>query len=664
MTRIKHPLRKAVLLLIIATALIYDIFVAHPGKTSKLSPPANSPTNVPTAAPPPTPPAAEKIAPPTTAPVITKNFPAAENLLPADTLAFFTVPDGNAFRAAGKKSPTLEFWNDPAMKPFHDKLVARFTEKFIAPLEHDLGVKIADFLDLPQGQFTLAITVAGAGSHQTLTPGLLLLLDAQAKTGTLKTNLTTLTQKWTDAGRAVRTEKIHGLDFTVVPVDGHDFPALFPKPEAKPAEIFFTQFGTLLVAGTSAPAVESVAARLTGGSTPVLADNPVFAADRLAQFRDAPVDYGWFNGRAFVNLLSQGPENVDDPTASPFAPKFSTAKIIGATGLGGLKSISFAQRETADGSALAFHVSAPAAERTGLLKILAVPAKDAAAPAFVPADVVKYSRLRLDGRETWAELQKMVAAISPQGLASLNSVIDMANNFSQSKTPGFDLRTALFGNLGDDFISYQKAPAGDSLESLTEPPTLFLLAVVNPEQTIDAIKTVAALSAPQNPAESPREFLGRKIHTITLRSNHANLNGSSKANPVYLAASGGYLAFSGDLATLEEYLRSADGRVKPLRENSALADAAQHVGGTGGGLFGYENQRETMRAAFKLLKNSAAADTSLKMFPPEFRAWADFSLLPDYAAVQKYFNFSVYAGNANADGLDLKVFAPRPSQLP
>ena len=36
---------------------------------------------------------------------------------------------------------------------------------------------------------------------------------------------------------------------------------------------------------------------------------------------------------------------------------------------------------------------------------------------------------------------------------------------------------------------------------------------------------------------------------------------------------------------------------------------------------------------------------------------------PDFDPVAKYFYFSTYAGNANADGLTLKVFAPRPPAL-
>ena len=598
----------------------------------------------------------------------------AENLLPADTLAFFTVPDTAAFRAACKTSPQIMFWNDAAMKPFHDKFMAKFNEKFVAPLEKDLGLKVGDFLALPQGQFTLAVTVNGSTGHDDVPPGLILLLDAKDKGDLLKTNLAALTKKWADAGRKLRTESIHGLAFTVVPLDSNDFSGLLPKKapvteigkDPKPdkaTEVYFTQYQSLLVAANSAKAAEAVAAHLTGGSLPAIADDATFAADKLAQFRDAPAYYGWFNGTKTFDLLTPADPGGADDSALTAMPKFTAAKILGATGLGGLKSASFAVREKADGSTVVLHLTAPEATRAGLLKILALPAKDAGIPAFVPADATKFSRFRLDGKQTWAELQKMIATISPQGLASLNAVIDMANTMAQLKDPGFDLRASLFGNLGDDVIIYSKAPVGDTLADFGNPPAIYLVAVSNPEQVINSVKNVASLAAPQDAAPAPRDFLGHKIYSIAQRGKPQPDGSTAAPSYIYLSTSGGYLAISKTTTILEEYLRSADGKVKPLRDTPGIADAASHVGGTGGGLFSYENQRETMRAAFKLLKISAADDSTMKLFPPAYRDWADFTLLPDYDAVSKYFYLSVFGGNANADGLTLKIFAPRPPQL-
>src|ERR1019366_3276521 len=80
--------------------------------------------------------AAEKTSVPVAAAI-----PSAENLLPSDTLVFLTMPDCAKFRAALHQSPLWLFWNDPAMKPFHDNFAAKWNEQFVAPLERDLNVK-------------------------------------------------------------------------------------------------------------------------------------------------------------------------------------------------------------------------------------------------------------------------------------------------------------------------------------------------------------------------------------------------------------------------------------------------------------------------------------------------------------------------------------------
>src|SRR3974390_971185 len=128
-------------------------------------------------------------------------IPPVENLLPADTLFLLNTPDCAALRAASHQSPQWLFWNDPAMKAFHDKFVAKWNEEFVAPLEHDLGVKLDDFATLLQGQFAVALTQNGWNGSNDVDPGLLLLLDSGNKSGLLKTNLAGLRQKWVQAGQ-------------------------------------------------------------------------------------------------------------------------------------------------------------------------------------------------------------------------------------------------------------------------------------------------------------------------------------------------------------------------------------------------------------------------------------------------------------------------------
>jgi hypothetical protein len=133
--------------------------------------------------------------------------------------------------------------------------------------------------------------------------------------------------------------------------------------------------------------------------------------------------------------------------------------------------------------------------------------------------------------------------------------------------------------------------------------------------------------------------------------------------------------FSTDASTLEEFLRSGESPGRSLRETAGLADAAQRVGGQSTGLFTYENQNEAMRLLFEWLRKSTAAPkrppdasllvNSLPFAGPEksVRDWMDFSLLPEFPKVAKYFSFSVWAGSANAEGLTYKFFWPKPPAL-
>ena len=607
-------------------------------------------------------------------------IPAAENLLPADTLFVVTAPDCKGLRTAMNQSPQWLLWSDPAMKPFHDKFMVKWNEAVVGPLERDLGVKIADFTGLPQGQFTFAITQNGWDGTGAQAPGIVLLLDAKDKSGLLKTNLDALQKKWSDAGKPIRTETLRNIKFSIVPLSSNDVPAalsgMFPnrqpvtevgKNPTKPApagEIVIGQFESLLLVGNSLKALEPIAAHLTGGSIPALADNAIFVADKTQQFRDGPLYFGWFNAKTFFNVLASIPPPEPNPDAPTAVPQMPWDKMLAASGAMGLKSASFAARESHDGSQVDFNLSVPEADRAGIFKMIATASKDASAPLFVPADAVKFWRWRLDGQKEWATLQTMLGKIYPPAMSAINAAIAMANASAQQKDPSFDLLKNLIGNLGDDIINYQKPSAGTSAASLNDAPSLVLLAAANPDQAVLAIKTVATLLYGQQAATEPREFLGKKIYSIAMAPQRVP-GGASVSRALYCTTSGGYIAMSTDSGIVENYLRNAGTPPKPLRETAGLAEAAQHIGGTGNGLFGYQNQREVMRTAFTQLKtqSSTPSVTSMAALPQGMRDWMDFSLLPDYDQVSKYFFFSVFNGTTTADGIYFKAFGPRPPGL-
>jgi hypothetical protein len=604
-------------------------------------------------------------------------IPSVENLVPADALFLLAAPDCAALRAAGHQSPQWLFWNDPAMKPFRDKFVAKWDTEFVAPLERDLGVNLGDFAGLLQGQFALALTQNGWNGSNDVNPGVLLLLDTRNQSDVLKTNLAGLRKKWMAAGKPLQTETLHGIDFSVVTLSSNDVPGVLAKifptrqpvqelgkqnpPPPPPGKLFIGQFASLLIAGNSREDIDTVSARLTGGSNPSLYDNPLFAADRLSQFHGAPLYYGWFNAKTFFDVLVHLPEAGSNPEAPNPMPAIPWKQILGASGFTGLKSISFSCRQSREGAEADFFVSAPESARQGFVKIISAIQKDSNPPPFVPADAVKFWRWRVDGQQSWTTLLKMLGDISPVALASLNSFIDIANSSAQQQDPDFDIRKNLIGNLGDDWISYQKKPTGTTLADLNQAPSIFIFAASHPDQAALAVKSLLGLGASAENAPPTRDFLGRKIYTIPRP-------GAAASRSLYCTASGGYVALSGNISMIEDYLRSAESHVKPLSQSDGLAEAAQHVGGTGSGLFGYENQGEQMRVFLAALKNdpnslSGGSPMLMGLWGGSLGDWLDFSLLPDYDQVAKYFYFTVYSGSTTTDGLTFRFFSPRPPQL-
>ncbi len=617
-------------------------------------------------------------------------IPPAEKLLPPDTLAMVSAPDWSKLREVYKKSPQSQFWDDAAMKPFRTKFAAKWSEEFVRPLERDLGVKLDDYEALLQGQVTFAVTQEGwQGKKDGGVPAFVFLLDAKDKSSLLKKNLADLRKKWNADGKQIKSEKIRDVEFSIVPLTTNDMPKtlrqFFPqhqdveelgkegdKKEVKRDELVIGQSDSLLIVGSTVKVVEKIMARVAAGSSvATLAEQPDFESARIGMFRDAPF-FGWLNAKIVVDVLAKVMADSENPDAPSPLPIPSASKIIAATGLGGLKTIAFNLRDTGDGRAVEFFLNAPESTRAGLMKLLAMETKESGVPVFVPADAVKFSRWRLDGQKMIATLEKMVTDVFPDGLKTWEFILSNANEAMRLDEPDYDIRKNIFANLGDDLIYYEKAPRGKSAAEVDAAPSLFLLGSPNAEKLAASLRGLFVILSPSGANPKTREFLGRKIYSFKPPTMSASPAGGVTRSLSYVA-SGGYVAFSADDATLEEFLRSSESQGKALRDTAGLAEAVAKVAGQSSGWFTYENESERMRLAIDMLKLSAAntnitsssvIDSMIPFASPEkqLKDWLDFSLLPDYEKVTKHFGFSVLSVNADVTGIMFKYYSPTPGQ--
>jgi hypothetical protein len=297
-----------------------------------------------------------------------------------------------------------------------------------------------------------------------------------------------------------------------------------------------------------------------------------------------------------------------------------------------------------------------------LLKAFASEAEDSDPPPFVPADVTKFWRWRINIPHAWAQIETTLNDFNPQYASVINFILQTAG---KDKDEHYDLKSELLSSLGDDIIHYEKAPEGNTLADLNSAPSIYLIGSPNPDKLAAALKTGLGFLG----TATDREFLGRKITTLTAMGQNG-----APGRSFSFAASGSYVAFSGDTEIVEEFLRSNESKAPALRDTPGLADAAQRVGGMSTGLFGFENQNVSMRALIQVLREQPVTLQdilgSARGLPPgtaddvaKLRTWADFSLLPPFDAISQYFYFSVYSGSFSPEGFTMKFFAPTPPKL-
>jgi hypothetical protein len=600
-------------------------------------------------------------------------------LLPKDTLFVLTVPEGARTWSAFSNTPMGRLWLDPAMKPFRDKFDDKLTNEFIASLERNFGVKLADYKELIQGQLTVAILPVNQPDKPDQPFARVLLLDAKDHAGQLKKNLAGIKKKWTDANKPLKTQKIREIDFTTFITSSDDLPwhDLIPTPknaladdQAQPQpkgpgqkiELTVGQDDSLLLVSDSTQAIEKILGRQEGALIPALEDLPAFQKDFPARLQGARI-YVWVNAKGMLDYwMKKPPANGNEGNG---ADPGGISSLLSSVGLGSLTSGSFVYRDGSDGTTVQFFVGVPEDNRRGLLKAMAFDPKDSSPPAFVPADVVKFTRLRLDLPKSWAVLEAMISDLNPMAGRTINWILQTAG---KDKDENYDLKAQLLANLGNDVISYQRGPRDNTLADLKSPPSVYLIGSPNAEKLAVAVKVAMGTLVQGASNIKDREFLGRKIYSVVIP---AAQGASSTFN---FAASGDYVALSGDVDMLEEYLRSGENRHKGLGETAGLGDAAQKVGGTATGLFGFSNEKENMRAVVETYRKGSVTLPDLIGSPmmlgkaapgdgKKLKDWADFSLLPSFDMISKYFYYSVYAGSFAPEGFTVTFFTPTPPQL-
>ena len=370
----------------------------------------------------------------------------AADLLPADTIFFFSIPDMSRTREDLKALALWRIYEEPSVKTFFEQgipLLAEFKKK----AEGETGLSWAEFQDLFQGEVALAF-IGLEFEEEFSEPHFkaALALEEPVDTEKWQKLLDYLDQSAVENGAEKQSEEFEGRPLVRL---------IWPE-----MTLTYSYIGDYFILTTSELAWEEVT-RVAQEGGESLSQNPTFIKMRK---ETAPPDSFSFT---YINI-----DNIWAEYAEDIPPQ--ALEALEASGLLGLKALAGASFREENGVKDRVYVYAPG-ERKGIF--LAIPEKtaDASLLKFVPADALSFELGAFSWEILWRQIKTVLEVSLPE---------EMYFEFEETlafweKEVEIDLESELLRPLGEDYLFYSKESeaAGILLVSQAMPDQVFIISL-------------------------------------------------------------------------------------------------------------------------------------------------------------------------------------------
>jgi hypothetical protein len=586
-----------------------------------------------------------------------------EKLVPRDTILLMTIPDMDQAAAKFRETSGYRLFQEPFMKPLIERAKKDITAAIAENLGEDQSETLMTFLGSVKGQLTFAVS----GSPKNIMSGkairFAVIWDAKEQRDAARKAIESSLGK-ADKMRVVR-EKVPGGEILKMITEGEDDAA------------FFGFSDSLIVLGADKQSVADVFRRRTGDLGESLAENLSFREDHARFFRNSQM-YMWGNLEAVVDgvIVGMAEQPGNAAGGNPLMAAINPGQAMKALGLTGLKSLAAGIQYDRAGSNAELFLKVPQSVRKGLLKIFVTEPKTTVPPRFIAGDIATYSRWRKSGKDIIDTIEATIREAVPMMSGFVSMMIDQAG---KANDPNFDFRREFIGNLGDDIIQYSRASKDITLESLSSPPTMYLLGSGNPKTLLEAArKAQGGMGMPGLGAAKEEDFLGNRV-LVMPAGVKLNLDGGKpESKYVYLTTSRGYLAIATDRDLLEDFIRGGS-KGAPLSELPHFRELAQKAGGLDTGWLFFENPQQSIELLLRSLKadpkawqkiigvnpfqvmkinvgDTAGADK--KVDEQEQMVTDYIKLLPTFEQIRKYLGYTVGTVSSDADGILVRAVSP------
>ncbi len=587
-------------------------------------------------------------------------LPDSARLIPSETILLVDIHDFSQLKRQFEKTNFYKLGKDPAMQPFIDNFKTGWREK-IHKQDNEMFRIIADADALPQGRVALAL-ILNEQTKDANEPPLLLITQWGQTISKIKQAVEKTVEKAIENGAHRKSEDYRGVDIITIIREPSKF-------------LSYCFIDDSLIGAVNPDLLKFVIAHMKGASSQTLAND----ADYTATMKAVESSVGeqidvYINIKQIVKTVI-----AEDDTGK-------AKMMIGNLGLDNVTSFGCSiglgsSPDMVGGASYGKACLKIRGEKKGVCKMLEMESAAFKAPQFIPSSAYSVLFVNLNIKKAFDELGNILSRFSPQ-LAAIMYMPLLPP--SPQGEPPLQLKTDIIDHIGSQIIIARNVSEDTSDVGTPKPGSSLIALAIDNRGALEKSLSIlhSKILAPNDP-DARRQLLGHTIYVLDLKSflppfmpgekRPMQIIGDPKGPKMPKLAftvTDTHLVFANESA-VEQAVRALNsteslslGSTKWFKRAKSTIPSVMGLASlqnnADSGEFFWAELRELKKQAGKSKDTDSGTVVGIGvkpgslfpklMFSQEGFDLFDFSLLPEFDAVRKYFGLSAFYGLSRPDG--------------
>lgn len=590
-------------------------------------------------------------------PVRAEALQATAGLIPPETILLVDIDNFIQLKTQFEKTNFYKLYKDPAMAAFVEDFKTKWRDK-IRQKDNEFITIFSDPNVLPQGKVALVL-VLNEQTKDANEPPFLFISQWGENANKIKENIDKMVQKAVEEGAHRTTEEYRDVSITSV-----------IKTPSKTVSFCFID--DCVIVSMNLDILKFVVAHIKGAASPTLANDADYTSTMKTIGPHHDIDF-------YVNVKHIIKTAIAEDTAGQAKNTISNLGLDNVTSMGCSIALARDPGISYCGKAL-LKIEG---EKKGICKMLNVESAAFTTPKFISTAACSTAFINLNIKKVYQELYNILYNFDPQKAAFMLTPLLPPSPDGQ---PGLELKADIIEHLGSQIIIAQSIKKPITTTTGQQPAESLVAIQITNRSALE--KSLSLLHskriAPNNP-DARREILGHTIYLLDLPGMLPILS-PGKPTPLQApdeSAEGGlpqipkaaftvtdtHLLF-GFESTIEQAIRNLNSPQAPELSSATWFNKAKSAIPSVVGLASLQDNTASGELLWKMLKESkkysedkgedstitmgaGAGSSSLLPYFTLQQAGSksfNFTLLPDFDTVRKYFGLSASYGISSPDG--------------